>query len=189
MKRFLVILPILIILSSCVTVKKLNNLSKVYVTNTKQINLLPPESINIQIDDTMMLTGNFGETSFSILTYVQADEAGLYFSLMNDFGTDMGTISYDGYDAYAQAAILPEKLKIEYIINDFQNAFYKVEDIRKNLQASKLDLEVTTEDDGKKEIRRVVDGKKVIEEVIITQEGALIKNLLRNYSFSLYFFQ
>jgi len=191
MKNKLLSLSVLFItlffLVSCATVRPVNNLSKVYVTNTKQINLLPPEAIETCIDDMMQLTGDFGDVSFSLLTLVQADETGLYFSLMNDFGTDMGTITYDGFDAVADSPVLPEKLKVEYILNDFQNAFYKSEEITKNLNNSKLDFMVTKEDG--KEIRRVLSNGKVIEEVTVTAEGALINNLLRGYSFSLYFFQ
>lgn len=172
---------------SCATVKPVNNLAKVFVTNTKQINLLPPEAIETKIDDMMQLNGNFGNVSFTLITLVQADESGLYFSLMNDFGTDMGTITYDGIDALADTPVLPEKLKVEYIINDFQNAFYNAEEITKNLNNSKLDFSVTKEDG--KEIRKVINNGKVVEEVTVTAEGALINNLLRGYSFSLYFFQ
>lgn len=175
------------LLVSCATVKPVNNLSKVFVTNTKQINLLPPEAIETTIDDMMQLSGDFGDVSFALITLVQADENGLYFSLMNDFGTDMGTISYDGIDAIADTPILPPKLKVEYILNDFQNAFYKPEELKKNLNKSKLDFSV--EKDGEKEVRRVLNNGKVIEEVTVTAEGALINNLLRGYSFSLYFFQ
>lgn len=174
-------------LTSCATVKSVNNLSKVYVTNTKQINLLPPQDIESPIDDIMLLNGDFGDVSFTLKTLVQADDSGLYFSLLNDFGTDMGTIEYDGIDAIADTPILPEKLKPEYIINDFQNAFYKVSKITENLNKSNLDLKVIKE--GEKEIRQVWSGKKLVEEVTVTSAGAIIVNHLRGYSFGLYFFQ
>ena len=176
-----------LLFASCTTVKSVNNLAKVFVTNTKQINLLPPEAIETTIDDMMQLTGDFGDVSFSLITLVQADETGLYFSLLNDFGTDMGTITYDGIDAISDSPVLPEKLKVEYILNDFQNAFYNPEKMKQNLNNSKLDFSVTKEAD--KEIRRVLNNGKIVEEVTITAEGALINNLLRGYSFSLYFFQ
>ena len=127
---------------------------------------------------------------------VQADSQGIYITLLNDFGTDMGSISYDGFSAQADMAILPSKLKIEYIINDFQNAFYKEEKLRQNLKASKLDFKVLKADEGEDaagsdsgEIRQVYSGNKLIEEITINSQGAAIKNLLRGYSFSLYFLQ
>ena len=182
--------------TSCVSVKKLNNLSKVYVTNTKQINLLPPEDIADELDDLMLFKGDFNGLSINLPALVQADSQGIYITLLNDFGTDMGSISYDGFSAQADMAILPSKLKIEYIINDFQNAFYKEEKLRQNLKASKLDFKVLKAGEGdvgselgKEEIRQVYSGNKLIEEITINSQGAAIKNLLRGYSFSLYFFQ
>jgi hypothetical protein len=185
-----------LLLTSCVSVKKLNNLSKVYVTNTKQINLLPPEDIADELDDLMLFKGDFNGLAINLPALVQADSQGIYITLLNDFGTDMGSISYDGFSAQVDMAILPSKLKIEYIINDFQNAFYKEEKLRQNLKASKLDFKVLKADEGEDaaesdsgEIRQVYSGNKLIEEITINSQGAAIKNLLRGYSFSLYFLQ
>lgn len=168
---------------SCVSVPKIGNLKPIYVTNMKQINLLPTSSIDSDVDTMMQLQGTFGNQTFTVLTYVQADENGIFMSLMNDFGTEMGDMTYDGFEVNFESAMFPDNLPAEYIINDFQNAFYKTEDLKKNLIASKLNF-VITEKEGT-EIRQVLDGKKVIEEIVLSEDNVLIKNILRGYEFNL----
>lgn len=168
---------------SCVSVPKIGNLKPIYVTNMKQINLLPTSSIDSDVDTMMQLQGTFGNQTFTVLTYVQADENGIFMSLMNDFGTEMGDMTYDGFEVNFESAMFPDNLPAEYIINDFQNAFYKTEDLKKNLTASKLNF-VITEKEGT-EIRQVLDGKKVIEEIVLSEDNVLIKNILRGYEFNL----
>lgn len=172
-----------VIFTSCVSVKKLPDLNPIYVTNMKQINLLPTAALASDIDTMMQLNGQFGDQNFTVLVYVQADDTVIYMSLMNDFGTEMGELVYDGASVAFDSALFPPELPTEYIINDFQNAFYKPEEITANLNASKLKFEVEKIENG--EIRRVLDGKKIIEEITIKDDTVQVKNLLRGYKFDL----
>ncbi len=172
------------VFTSCATVKKLPGLEKVYVTNTKQINLLPTECIAQPLDSIMQLNITFEENSFSVLTYIQADENILFMELMNDFMISMGTLEYDGSSIQFDCAAFPSSLKPEYIINDFQNAYYSAGELKKNLNASRLIFEETAEGEVTK--RFVKDNSKVIEEITITAESVTIKNYLRNYEYTLF---
>ena len=172
------------VFTSCATVKKLPGLEKIYVTNTKQINLLPTEYIAQPLDSIMQLNITFEENSFSVLTYIQADENILFMELMNDFMISMGTLEYDGSSIQFDCAAFPSSLKPEYIINDFQNAYYSAEELKKNLNASRLAFEELTEGEVTK--RFVKDNSKVIEEITITAESVTLKNYLRNYEYTLF---
>lgn len=172
------------VFTSCATVKKLPGLEKIYVTNTKQINLLPTEYIAQPLDSILQLNITFEENSFSVLTYIQADENILFMELMNDFMISMGTLEYDGSSIQFDCAAFPSSLKPEYIINDFQNAYYSAEELKKNLNASRLIFEETAEGEVTK--RFVKDNSKVIEEITITAESVTIKNYLRNYEYTLF---
>lgn len=174
------------IFTSCVTVKSVGHLNKVYVTNTKQINILPPSYIQTEVDGQCYLVITFQDTSFGMLSYIQADKECLYINLMNDFGTEMGELYYDGDSVSLDCSLIPEALKGEYIVNDLQYALYDIEAVTKNLKASKLSFKVQRTESGCEE-RFVYNGDKLIEKVIINETGYEIINYLREYQYTIMF--
>ena len=179
-------------LTSCATVKNQNSLKPVYVTNTKKIRLLSTDNISNPIDQVQMLKGKFGDTSFSLLSYTQIDDQQISLSLFTDFGNDMGSLYYDGNSVILDSAFVPEKLPAEYIVADIQNAFYDFESLRENYLKAGLTFEANEEVqrgvDGRETsyiVRRITDGKKLIEEITILNNTITIKNLLRGYEYQL----
>jgi len=169
--------------SACSSVKIESTTSPVYVTNTKTIHILAPEYMEGQEDSLQLLNGVFGDTSFTLFVYLQADEKGIFMSLLNDFGTDMGSLSYDGISVEFDSAVFPSNLKAEYIICDIQNAYYQFDKLSDNYKASGLIFEETTENGEK--IRRVISGKKVIEQITFSGNSIRIQNILRGYQYNL----
>lgn len=174
-----------ICLTGCASVKDAQNtqISPVYVTNTKKFTLLSPDCIGQGVDATQLLSGRFGENEFTLLTYTQADENGIFLSLYNDFGVSMGSLLYDGVTVTFDSSIFPKKLKAEYIVADLQFAYYSAEKIQEAL--ADLGLGFTEEVADGKTVRRIMNGSKVVEEITITADGTLINNLLRNYEYNL----
>ena len=183
-------------LTSCLSVKKevssngltATGLRPVYVTNKKKVNLLKPEVVWFTFDGIQLLEGSFGDTSFTLLSYTQIDATGINLSLMNDFGTDMGTVSYDGSKVVFDSAYFPKNLPGEYIICDIQNAFYDIPSLKENYKNAGLTFEATLilgETGTPVLIRRIYDGKKLIEEISIIDDTVTIKNHLRGYEYKL----
>ncbi len=188
LKKFpvFICLLILVTLTSCSSTKKIDadtELSPVYITNTKPIQLLPPSSMEGSESCLQLLNGDFGTQSFSLLVYFEADENGIFMTLLNDFGTDMGSLSYDGSSVLFESAVFPKNMKAEYILADIQNAYYKVEDLKANYEAAGLTFEVVN--DGEKSIRRIKNGKKIVEEITISGNFIRIHNILRGYEYNL----
>jgi len=156
----------------------------VYVTNTNVIDLLPPQDIDGSLDMLNMLTGKFGDTSFYIQAYIQADENGLFVSLMNDFGTDMGSLSYTGDRLAFDSSVFPQSLKPQYITADIQFAYYNADSVRSVLNQAGLDF-VVDEKDGSTESRKVMHGNKCIEEITKSPGAVKIVNYLRGYEYNL----
>lgn len=190
----LVALTIFIItgLTSCASVKNKAALKPVYVTNTKKIRLLATDNISNTIDQVQLLKGKFGDTSFSLLSYTQIDSQQISLSLFTDFGNDMGSLYYDGNSVILDSAFVPEKLPGEYIVADIQNAFYDFEVLKENYLKAGLTFEANEEvqrgADGRETsyiVRRVYDGKKLIEEITILNNTITIKNFLRGYEYQL----
>ena len=154
-------------------------LRPIYVTNTKKVELLLPEYALGTYDGIQLLEGTFGDTSFTLLSYTQIDATGISLSLMNDFGSDMGNVFYDGNNVVFDSVYFPKALPGEYIICDIQNAFYDFVVLEDNYVRAGLRFEVG---DG---FRKVYDGKKLIEEISIIDDTVTIKNHLRGYEYKL----
>ncbi|MCR4578935.1 MAG: DUF3261 domain-containing protein [Treponema sp.] len=180
----------LLAFTSCATTKKASqaSLRPVYITNSKKIKLLPLENSQTCIDGLQLLTGTFNDSSFTLLSYTQIDSSIISLALMNDMGTDMGSLIYDGLTVNFESAFLPNQLPGEYIISDIQNAYYSAAELEASYQAAHLTFSVSSVEDPDsqiKEIRRIYDGKKLIEEIEISEKEVYIKNYLRGYSYNL----
>lgn len=179
-------------------------LRPIYITNSKKVNLLGPENAGTVFDGLQLLNGSFGDTSFALLSYTQLDAKEISLSLMNDFGADMGSVFYDGQKVIFDSAYFPKALPGEYIICDIQNAYYDEDALRDNYESAGLAFEVWpaavdvvtatggagrgtggVSGEGVREIRRISDGKKLIEEITILENTITIKNYLRGYEYNL----
>ena len=185
-----VLIFLLSLLFSCKSTKveSAPPLRPVYITNTKKVNLLGPSAAVGVFEGLQLLNGSFGDTGFSLMSYTQIDATGISLSLMNDFGTDMGNVFYDGTKVIFDSAYFPKALPGEYIICDIQNAYYDKAALQENYEGAGLRLEVwpaTVDEAGVQEIRCIYDGKKLIEEITILENTITIKNYLRGYEYNL----
>lgn len=171
-------------------VQPVGNLNPVYVTNTKAVNLLPPSTRTVPVDQIQLLNGRFGTQEFTLITYFQLDSNGIFITLLNDFGTDMGSASYDGNTVQFDSPVFPKNMKAEYIIADIQNAYYDFEELKANFEKSGLIFEekiITSGDNGDRPhvTRLIKNNKKVIEEITISEKSIRIQNYLRGYEYNL----
>ena len=155
----------------------------VHVTNARVVDLLPPEDMVSPIDALYMFTASFGTSSFYMQAFIQANEGGIFINLLNDFGSDMGTLTYTGNELSLASSVLPASLKAQYIVADIQFAYYDADAVAESLRRAGLDF-IVTKDDGM-ELRRIMNGKKCIEEISITSSSVSIINHLRGYEYHL----
>ena len=185
LKHLCGILIVITVLCSCTSKKaEASGLGPIYITNSKTVNLLNPTNACVVFEGLQALNGSFGSQSFTLLSYTQIDAKGINLSLMNDFGADMGNLFYDGISVIFDTAYFPKALPGEYIICDIQNAYYDKDELRKNFEAAGLKFVVITEENAV-EIRKIFDGKNLIEEISISQNEVKIQNFLRGYSYQL----
>ena len=157
MKKYTLFALLLILLAGCKTNNINNSLKPVYVTNTKPMNLLAPENADGEIDSYQLLNGKFGDQSFTLLCYITINTDGIDITLLNDFGTDMGNLNYNGSQVYFESAVFPENLPAEYILLDIQNAYYRKESLEKAYKMAGL----TFEEENNEEVEEVVEEKPV----------------------------
>ena len=178
----ILILSILFLIISCKSTRAVNytELRPVYVTNTKKINLLLPENTTVELDILQQFNGTFGDSDFSMLSFSQIDKSKISLSLINDFGTDMGHLYYDGEHVSFKSQYLPSNLPGEYIVAEIQNAYYDEKALQENYSKAHLNFVCEANDS-----RKIYDGKKLIEEIFISDDKVKIINYLRDYFFEL----
>lgn len=175
----------LLLFFSCASVRAGagSDIQPVYITNSKKFYLLAPENIEQPAECFQLLTGSFGEHSFVLQAFLQADENGIFLSLLNDFGTGMGNLVYDGTRISFDSAVFPKSVKAEYIAADLQFAYYKPSALKKSLAELNLDFVISKEDGA--EIRRIMSGKKCIMQISKSGGTVDIENFLRGYRYNL----
>ena len=180
---FRILIFFVLFFTGCSTNKIQNNTNPVYVTNTKTMTLLPLENMDGIKNSYQLLNGVFGENKFTLLCYIVCDTEKISIDLLNDFGTDMGNLYYDGNSVQFASAVFPENLKAEYILLDIQNAYYRADSVQAAYKASGLIFEEEIQNNTI--IRKIKNGNKIIE--LITKNGNSVKiqNSLRGYEFNL----
>ena len=188
-------LPIVLLLNlsllfiSCISTPKnidlqvQKDLGKVFVTNTKSIYLLSPDFLSKPVDKLFLMTFESDSFKFSTPIYVYADKSGIYLTILNDFGIDMGSLNFSDGQIELDSSIFPDKIKPVYLINEFQNAFYQQAALSQNLKNSSLDLQILEEENCQKRI--IKSSKKLVEEIEISSSSVVITNHIRAYKITL----
>ena len=180
------------VFAGCTSTKAIqeSNVSPIYITNLKKFYLLPPECIEQNIDSQQLLTVTFGENTLTLLSYLQADEKGIFLSLFNDFGTGMGNLSYDGYNVTFDSPVFPKSVKAEYILADLQFSCYSTHEINRTLKTIGMYMEVEKTEDC--ETRTIYSNSllpmmnsKTIEIIKKEKGQTTIQNILRGYEYML----
>ena len=188
-------LPIVLLLNlsllfiSCISTPKnidlqvQKDLGKVFVTNTKSIYLLSPDFLSKPVDKLFLMTFESDSFKFSTPIYVYADKSGIYLTILNDFGIDMGSLNFSDGQIELDSSIFPDKIKPVYLINEFQNAFYQQAALSQNLKNSSLNLQILEEENCQKRI--IKSSKKLVEEIEISSSSVVITNHIRAYKITL----
>jgi hypothetical protein len=183
---FLALLLVAPVFFSCAsTPKGVRKPNPVYLTNRAKYTFLAPSEIAGSIDQLQRVEGSYGDKNFSFLIYVKADSEGIDFLILNDFGTEVArvTLSPDGVASSGVAAQMG--LQVEYILADFQLAYYKADCLVKKLAG--IGLVFTERHEGSTTIREVHDGDKLVTHIEFTEAGLLLENSLRGYTYSIHY--
>lgn len=188
MKKILLYLIPFFLLISCASSRFESEFSPVYVTNTSKYAILPTTSMSGTVDFLQKMTANFGkDNSFDFDVYVISDSSQLSMTILNEFGTTMASLFYDGLSLDFDSVIFPKQLKAEYIVADFQFCLYNVDDLKPALEKIGVNLEVTSEPAGDEiaEVRTLSKKGKVISKITKTALSIKYENFLRGYSYIL----
>ncbi|MDR2741769.1 MAG: DUF3261 domain-containing protein [Treponema sp.] len=134
------------------------------------------------------ITGNYENHEWVMEAWVQADETQINMGLFNSFGGTLGDLSFRGQEIHFTSGVLPDSLKPEYILADFQFCFYKPEALAAALEDAGLTLVTERQvagDGGFRETRTIFDGKDRIIDIEKTPSSVRYTNHLRGYAYTL----
>jgi hypothetical protein len=164
---------------SCASKDTVREKPNAYLTDSSQYRLLPPENIENPLDMAQLISASYKGRDYFLNAWVKADQAGMEMTLLNELGATMGELSYRNGLASFSSPVLPQSLKPEYIVADFQLCFYSAPALREALEDCGLLFE--TDENS----RRIFQGKTLIIEIDKSQNTVRLVNHLRGYAYTL----
>ncbi|MBR2362212.1 MAG: DUF3261 domain-containing protein [Spirochaetaceae bacterium] len=166
------------------TPRNIETEKQVYLTDTTYVNILPPSVATVNLQMFQQVVGSYSGQNFQMDAFLILNQDEINVTLMNSFGTTMGTLLYTPSTMEFETALFPASIKPAYIIFDFQLCFYPVEELKRELEDSGLSLNLTKDDS--QELREIRDKDRLIISILKENEKIQYVNNERNYSYTIY---
>lgn len=183
-KSFFLLIFLVIGISCTSTPRNIEAEKKVYLTDTTYVNILPPSVATVNLQMFQQVVGSYSGQNFQMDAFLILNQDEINVTLMNSFGTTMGTLLYTPSTMEFETALFPASIKPAYIIFDFQLCFYPVEELKRELEDSGLSLNLTKDDS--QELREIRDKDRLIISILKENEKIQYVNNERNYSYTIY---
>ena len=183
--RFMCCIFLSIFLWSCTSAPMdAPNVHPVRLTNFRKFYLLRTEYVQNDTDSVAVLSCGYKDFSFAAQAFITANKDVLSLYLLNEFGTTMGSLEYDGNTITGESALFSGKLQPEYIAADMQLSLYQPEALQKELNRIGLTLECISGADGA-ELRHILRKKKLLIEIQKSAGEITYTNHLRGYYYTI----
>lgn len=183
-KSFFLLIFLVIGISCTSTPRNIEVEKQVYLTDTTYVNILPPSVATVNLQMFQQVVGSYSGQNFQMDAFLILNQDEINVTLMNSFGTTMGTLLYTPSTMEFETALFPASIKPAYIIFDFQLCFYPVEELKRELEDSGLSLNLTKDDS--QELREIRDKDRLIISILKENEKIQYVNNERNYSYTIY---
>jgi hypothetical protein len=155
--------------------------SRVYLTDTRTIELLPPSASGGAFESYQQIEGSYHGQTYYLDAYVQSDGERFVMAAFNALGTKVFEMEQTAGSVRFSASFSPGNMKPEYILADYQLCFFPFEAVRRNLSLAGLAFE--EKDDGDARVRTVSSEGRTIIEIRRTAREVRYTNLLRGYQY------
>ena len=183
-KSFFLLIFLVIGISCTSTPRNIEAEKQVYLTDTTYVNILPPSVATVNLQMFQQVVGSYSGQNFQMDAFLILNQDEINVTLMNSFGTTMGTLLYTPSPMEFETALFPASIKPAYIIFDFQLCFYPVEELKRELEDSGLSLNLTKDDS--QELREIRDKDRLIISILKENEKIQYVNNEMNYSYTIY---
>jgi len=154
----------------------------VYVTDTKPVFLLPAEAIGHSIAIHQSIEGYYSSQTYFLEAIVEAGGKGIFITGLSSFGTQVYSLAFhDSVIEFSSAAA--GGIKPEYMLADFELCYFPSEQVASMLRNAGFGFEEIMQEKGF--TRRILNGDKVIIEILRDGNVMQYRNLLRGYGYSI----
>jgi hypothetical protein len=155
----------------------------VWLTDTVRVPLWLPSALAATLEQTAQIEGHYGQQTYRFVTLTKADAQRVEMVFLNDFGTEVFSLSWDGQAVVTSSSFALPGLKAEYLIMDWQLVFLPVPVIADRLAPYGLSFSAQTQA-GRTE-RDLNQGSRLLVK-IVTENGLIsYDNLLRGYGYTI----
>jgi hypothetical protein len=155
-----------------------------YLTNDLKLPLLDTALLDSPLDLAQHIKGSYKGKVYFLDAYAKADAASLDMVALDAMGTQVFDLAYSKAKGIRfSSALGVSGTKPEYIVADFQLAYYPFEAVKAALATHGLDFSQRTEDG--RSVRSLSFAGREIVRIETLPEGFRYDNLLRGYSYEI----
>lgn len=173
-----------IVVCSCHNSHTTLSTTPVYYVDDTPIQLLDISQNKVTIDSPQHIEGSYDGKNYSVDAWMRMNDSVLNIVLFSSFGNTIAELKFTGDSLKFESSVMnTKKGKAEYIVSDIQLCYFDMSILEPHYKAGGFTL--TQDIEGSTTKRTLAKDGKVI--LTITKEGNTIqlKNLLRNYSYTI----
>ncbi len=160
--------------------------ARVFYSDTRFVSLISPQENSFFTEENQHVSGNFGNRNFSAESWMRLNDSTIHLMLFGNLGNTLAELIYTKDSVSFKSSLLDvKKIKPEYILADIQFCYYPKEILERHFRDAGFSFVEEKREDVL--IRKLLENGTLILEMEKKANRILLKNELRNYSYSIEF--
>lgn len=162
------------------------NSARIFYSDERSVPLISPEKNSFSVEENQHVSGRFGDRSFSAESWMRINDSTIHLMIFGNIGNTLAELVYtEDSVSFKSSLIDGEKIKPEYILADIQFCYYPREVLERHFRNAGFSF--VEERQGDVLTRKLLENETLILKMEKTAKRILLKNELRNYSYSIEF--
>lgn len=159
---------------------------RIFYSDAHFVSLISPEENSFFTEENQHVSGSFGNKNFSAESWMRLSDSAIHLMLFGNLGNTLAELIYTKDSVSFKSTLLDAKrIKPEYILADVQFCYYPKEILERSFRDAGFSF--VEEDRGNVLTRKLLENETLILKMEKTANRILLKNELRNYSYSIEF--
>ncbi len=160
--------------------------ARIFYSDAHFVSLISPQENSFFTEENQHILGTFGNRSFSAESWMRLNDSTIHLMLFGNLGNTLAELIYTKDSVSFKSSLLDvKKIKPEYILADVQFCYYPREVLERHFQAAGFSF--VEENRENVLTRKLLENETLILKMEKTAKSILLKNELRNYSYSIEF--
>lgn len=160
--------------------------AQIFYSDTRFVSLISPQENSLFTEENQHISGTFGDRSFSAESWMRLNDSAIHLMLFGSLGNTLAELIYTKDSVSFKSSLFDgKKIKPEYILADVQFCYYPREVLERHFR--NVGFSFVEERQGDVLTRKLLENETLILKMEKTAKRILLKNELRNYSYSIEF--